>query len=404
MLCWFVCVIALRGIGAGHIFLEEFVYIKVEILKDIVFPLATVSRTCIFAISSPKDADNFASALTDAVDPKTGEKIFVTIRANCCLACVRKSVKVCTHTRKRLPDQIAQKSLRCAQALMGSDSVKNQQELQGIEAGSREYMMRPYLEALRTRETLTLGNQDLVFTFVDPSPGCTPSDFAILSIVRLKEDPPREVVIGFDIHQGDGSGKHLMKGTELILNHYRRLMNQNPSTRAARFVLIPEAQLHRDVVGMYCEKVLEFFQEQNASNRIYIEQTMAKPKPYYGVPKNEQMTWDMCIKTRDMLSNNLISFASYLSSSDAIAQKALMIKQLGAYYFQPKALEAGEKEKYLVRNTGRDDLALCLMSCIYHEESIRRSERFERWCRSLGLAVDEYRPTYLTNKRVHYSR
>lgn len=367
----------LRGIQAEVTWLEEFAHIKPDIIKDIVVPLAQLATNRIWAISSPLDENNHASQLALAVDPKTQRRIFTVIRAAWCLECCKSSTATsCHHTKKRLPTQFSARSAREARVMLGDDTARANQELLGEAKGNHVYFMQPYIGPLIQKPAQILGQCDVVWTFVDPSPGNSPSDFAVLSVVRLA-NPFQIVIVGMSTYEGDGSGQNFLDGSDLIVNHLEKIMD-HPCLYKSKIVLIEEAVHHVDCVGWYTDQVLSFFKARNQEDRIFIEKGMPNPLAY-GVGKTERMTWAMAKKTREYLKSDFINFAELMISEDPEGCRKKLITQLSSF-FVLETIKPDGTRKVLIRSRGKDDLAVCLQSVIYHESRIREeSAEFKDW-------------------------
>lgn len=352
-------------------------------------PLVQVDGTAVLAISSPLDENNFASKLTDVVDPKTGQPVFLVISSAMCINCVRDpSVVRCTHKRKRLPAQLNSKNVRIAQALLGDDTAKARRELAGEITGDAEYLLRPWVPALQLRPRLCVDNPQLVWTFVDPAPGAKLSDFAALSICRTRGNPSRFAIVGMDTFTGDGSGKHYNEGHELIMSHMRRMMFENAALCGAHWVVVMEAVHSVDTVGDYARKLIAWFRKNGQINRLYQERAVKHPDAY-GVLLDERMKWNMVMRCKRLLETNAISYAQTVSSGNFESCKMKLESQLKQIHAVPKEKTVGDI-KYLVKSNGKDDLAICLMSILYHEQRILETPRFREWAQALRITLPRY--------------
>lgn len=368
----------MRGVGANVLWLEEFAHIKKDIIDIIVAPLAAVEGTRIWAISSPLDENNHASEIADIVDPRTGKKHFFVLRSAWCDACCRSLTATnCEHTKKRLPTHFSSKSARFAKSLMG-ENFRSKQELDGVAMGDGEYFMSPWMPAFVSKAPQHMSNIDMVWVFVDPSPGNSLSDFAIVSVARVVH-PFQMVIVGLDRLEGDGSGQNLLGGSNLIVDHISNLLKTN-TMHDAKVVLIIESVHHVDVSGSYCTEVLKYFQSIGQESRLFIERKMPHPEAY-GVGKTERDTWAMAVVTHNYLRQDWINFtydSSMVGSHPGECRK-LLLAQLATFHIEKKPKLDGTM-KSLIRSKGKDDLAICLQSVLFHEDRIRTySTAFKDW-------------------------
>lgn len=378
----------LRGISATGIVVDEISFVKPVILEDVVCPLMTVEHTSVMALTSPVDETNAASRLIDILDPLTGQPVFLALSSAMCTPCLRDpGVQRCPHKRPRLPGQLSGAGVRAARAVLGDGSVKTRRELEGQMAGEREYLLRPFVDDLRQRERWLLRSPTLVFTFVDPSPGANLSDFAVLSVVRVAQHPVQFVVVGLDTYAGDGSGQNWNKGHELLMRHMHGLW-MHPALHQAHYVVIMEANHHVDAVGDYTRKLSDYFFKHKRQSYLFHEKAMPNADAY-GVLLDERAKWNMATRCRNLLQAGVISASQGLVGREAEAHWRLLLEQLKTVYTLGKPAPSGEI-KYLIKSDGKDDLAICLMSALYHEDRMTRAgpeSRFRQWALAMGLVV-----------------
>jgi hypothetical protein len=189
------------------------------------------------------------------------------------------------------------------------------------------------------------------------------------------------VVVGMDIMEGNGDGKHFFDGSDLIVNHIEKVM-QHPCFCQSKIVLVIEAVHHVDVVGQYSHQVLDYFKSINQLDRIFIEKDMPHPDAY-GVGKTERMSWDMAKLTRDYLREDYINFSTTMISAQPEVCQKLILLQLGSFHVIKKIKPDGTTQA-LIRSKGKDDLAICLQSILLHESRIRTySSRFKDWANQI---------------------
>jgi len=376
---------------------DEIAFVKEVILEEVVCPLMMCENTSIMALTSPLDETNAASRLIDIKDPLTGEPVFLAMSSAMCTPCLRDtSVRVCPHKRPRLPSQLSGAGVRAAKAILGDGSVKSRRELDGQMAGEREYLLRPYVEDLASRPRVVLRSPMLVWTFVDPAPGNNQSDFGVLSIVRVSDNPIHFVVVGMDTYTGDGSGSGFGKGPELLMAHMHALW-QHPALHQACYCLIQEACHHIDAVGDYSRKIADYFTKHRRENYLFQEKAMPNPHAY-GVSKDERMSWNMAVRCRNLLKSGSIYACQGMVGKNVESNWRLLLAQLKTVYSLGKLGNNGEM-KYLVRSLGKDDLAICLMSVLYHEDRMMNGgaeSRFRQWAHATGITLPA---TYNPRKR-----
>jgi len=370
----------LRGVSADVLWLEEFAHIKKELIDIIVVPLMQLQDSRVWAISSPLGETNHATKIANIVDPRTNKRLFFVLRAAWCDDCCRSLTAThCVHTKKRLPTQFSSKTSRAAKLMLGDDNAISKQELEGESVGDGDYFFDGVLKNLIHKEGVTLSNVDLVFIFVDPAPGTSSSDFALVSVVR-KPNPFEMVIVGYESISSNGSGDGFWKGQDNIIIHIEKLL-LNAAFMQSKFVVIIESVHHVDASRLYSENVLQYFRTKGLDHRIYIEKNMPHPDAY-GVLKTERDTWGMAKVTYDYLETNKISFLYKPISSEVDKQRDMMLAQLSTFHTIAKTKPDGTV-LVNIRSDGKDDLAICLQSVLYHENRIRKyKEDFKDWANS----------------------
>lgn len=302
------------------------------------------------------------------------------LRAAWCDDCCRSLTAThCVHTKKRLPTQFSSKTSRAAKLMLGDDNATSKQELEGESVGDGHYFFDKVLKNLIHKERVIVSNVDLVFIFVDPAPGTSSSDFALVSVVR-RSNPFEMVIVGHESLSSTGSGDDFWDGQNLIIQHIDKLL-LNAAFMQSKFVLIIESVHHISASGLYSQHVLQYFQSKGLADRIYIEKDMPHPDAY-GVLKTERDTWGMAKVTYDYLNDNAISFLRTPISSRVEKEHDMIIAQLSTFHTIAKKKLNGEMG-INIRSDGKDDLAICLQSVLYHENRMRKyKQEFIEWANS----------------------
>ena len=87
------------------IVVDEAAYISYDLLAQTIIPVLMQSKTCLIAITTPRESEHFFSALLRLIDPKSKKPIFNVLRiGDPCEECKKTETPwLCSHKMDELP-------------------------------------------------------------------------------------------------------------------------------------------------------------------------------------------------------------------------------------------------------------------------------------------------------------
>lgn len=278
-----------------------------------------------------------------------------------------------------------------SESLLGSDVQSIQQELYGISVSSHSYILREYLTEFRARHEhegnyVFKENVDVLHTYCDPSGGGNGSEFAMVTLARVRD---QYVIVGASSWHNDFSGNSHIAVNRMVTDHYNNIFAL-PQYRDAKVWLYYEAQsdgVHADQYGAYCR-----------------DKWPGKFQVYHGVQKNPnqvgvsvseatKMAWTDALM--EVMVGQSLWYASEFATSrvgdltmdDCVRDiKAKIEDQWNRFTCDLKIpLDPWGKVKrtFGAKQGGQcDDVISCIAGCILQMKKRLTEHTYRLWCRT----------------------
>jgi hypothetical protein len=168
-----VVLVAIRGVSADVIILEEAAFIKEELFFKIVSPLIGMNKTAILAISTPDDEFNYYSELANL---GLFREIYL---GKPCDACAESGTP-CPHGRKKLPPWKSLQRMDKLDKIIKDKALKDR-ELHGIINTNKQFLFKKvWIRQFISREVYSFQyNCQVIHCAIDPAGGGEGSDYTI---------------------------------------------------------------------------------------------------------------------------------------------------------------------------------------------------------------------------------
>jgi hypothetical protein len=296
--------------------MEEAAYIDARLFAKVIVPLLLMRYVCVFGISSPSEESNYLSFLKTVRSKTTGELIFLTISFGFdCAECEAEGrfPGKCNHPRYvSLPTHRDPKMLDYAETLLGADLQSISQELYGVSMSSHNYILREFMDEFRRRHDVDgpyvfKDPVQILHSYVDPSGGGDGSDFAVVTMARVRD---QYIIVAMSRWHNDQTSHSHIAVNRMLKQHYQRIFD-NPLYRNAKVWLYWEIQMGHIqadqytafIKGLHPGKIFPYHGVKGKPNQI-------------GVPVNEdrKMAWSDAIL--EVMTCQSLWYASDFITSD----------------------------------------------------------------------------------------
>jgi hypothetical protein len=180
----------LRGVGGDVLVLEEAAFIDHNVFLQVIVPLMQMENTSLIAISTPQGEDNFYSKMFDLTDA-SGRPFFVTMRVGLiCDACRKLNAKSCPHVvaaNVRPPWQSDLKHDLVTALYDGNENMR-QAEILGQTVDDQSACFAPADVENFLKRHLVVQNDRVrtILTAMDPNGGGAGSEAALISACLVR--------------------------------------------------------------------------------------------------------------------------------------------------------------------------------------------------------------------------
>lgn len=179
----------LRGVGGDVLVLEEAAFIDHNVFLQVIVPLMQMENTSLIAISTPQGEDNFYSKMFDLTDA-TGNPFFVTMRVGLiCAECRKKNAKTCPHVvaADTLPPWHGDSKHDLVKALYEGNDDLRQAEIMGLTVDDQSACFAPHdVEHFLQRHLVVHDRVRTILTAMDPNGGGAGSEAALVSACLVR--------------------------------------------------------------------------------------------------------------------------------------------------------------------------------------------------------------------------
>ena len=177
------------GTGGDVLILEEAAYCDEGFFYETVAPILSIGSASLVAISTLTSEINFYTRLIKMVDPATDRPLFATRCIELCCEKCKEDGKSheCVHMLHLVPSWQSAERHRKLKIMMQDRPDLIQSELAGLAFDSLQQVFRKQdLILMFDTSALTLTLNQTVWIVIDPAAGGPQSDYALVSICRIK--------------------------------------------------------------------------------------------------------------------------------------------------------------------------------------------------------------------------
>ena len=233
--------------------IEEVLFVKEEVIKNVIAPVFGKEGTKLIALSSPEISQDNGFSLALQKNKHLFETIHITY---VCEECVKlKIATICKHRWLEVPAWQTAESLKVAKALMDDDETVFARENLGLVVDDGRYVFNTPLITyiFEAAKTDIVKQVPFVFVSIDPCAGSMIpekglSDFAIVSFI-----PNPKTVVGLDSFPSGDHKDYLPR----VIAHIEKL-KQNEFMKHAYFVI--DVENNSDTLAsIIYDKVMDHF-------------------------------------------------------------------------------------------------------------------------------------------------
>lgn len=169
--------------------LEEAAYCDEGFFYETVAPILSIGSSSLVAISTLTSEINFYTRLIKMIDPATDRNLFTvrSIELSCERCKEDGKAHECVHMLHLVPRWHSEERHRKLKVIMQDRPDLIQSELAGLAFDSLQQVFRKGdIEIMYTSSALPLVQDTMIWMVIDPAAGGPQSDYAIVTIARIK--------------------------------------------------------------------------------------------------------------------------------------------------------------------------------------------------------------------------
>lgn len=281
------------------------------------------------------------------------------------------------------------KNLDIAESLLATDAQSISQELYGISMSSESHLFRELLPEFRQRHEREGAYRfstpvGVLHTYIDPSGGSSASDYAMVTVARVKD---QYIIVAMSAWVNDRTANSHIAINKMYKDHYDSIFSR-PAYRNAKvwayFELqsscIPADQYSDFCNRLYPGKFVMFRGMQGDPNQI-------------GVPVTDDIKMSWTEALMEVMVGQSLWFAADmctsavgdLSEEDAAdLMKAKLLEQMSRYAVEVRAPPDpfGKVKVFFGAKAGGkcDDVVTCLAGVILQMKKRLISKEYRQWC------------------------
>ena len=285
----------LKGVSGHILVLEEMAQIDEQVMYEVVAPLLQIDITCMLAISTITDEENFMTKFL-SIKNKHGEPVFTIERIYlACEQCRKNNVAAaCSHNNHLLPDWSSARKRKIVNAIMQGQEELLEQEIGGIATVlNKKAFNKDILNRCQNLPRFVFTGEDYPFFFVsiDPNALGKMSEFAIVSILRVNG---QFIIIGIDSFKPIS----ITDMHDSVVEHVNNIRRFSCLSRA-KAVMIVESNLGNESAHLektLCDKLVNFlFMTDGKSRGFRTTQTTKE----LGVERIKELLSDDAVRIVD---------------------------------------------------------------------------------------------------------
>lgn len=230
------------GFGANIVILDEAAYVKFELFRHTILPVAQQRRTILICISTPCETQNWFTQMRYLTDPD-GDPLFkyhnLTLICPECEKLPNIESNKCTHMQYKRPLHLSNDKTERFAAVYEDDPETMAREMFGIsmDNASDRLFIPEYVDEYLLSYVQINTPRPVLYVSVDPSGGSTMSLFTISAVTCIHE---YTVEVFRGIYKNETRG--FVEMGELLNRAFDRMLDEH-WFKDARIVFYPESQL-----------------------------------------------------------------------------------------------------------------------------------------------------------------
>lgn len=300
----------MRGYNANINILDEALFIPVEIIKTIVFPVAQQTNSVIIALSTPQGSDAPSTRLFNTRRKDSDQTVILIVRiGKPCDECRIKRT-LCLHSESAVADGLSKKKRKLFEVFYEDDPETMLREYAGETCdNSRAQFSNEHLLDLFTTPTEPVpALVDMIMVGIDPAGGGKCEWGLCASYFDVQKQI--EVIIQLD-------AQRIQNATPTVVMHWLQTSIESIRRRHRSFLTVPiviacESAPHR-IGEELAEDIQMLINSGKVSNVYMMYELSGSERP--GVPKTETNTQDMVRYTNLLLQHKQIRFSKAFGTS-----------------------------------------------------------------------------------------